>query len=59
MYESEYKDLYYILGMIAVSENKKTEAMMYYMYLKDIYTSEKDYKDKQKNLFKAIINMEE
>lgn len=59
MYGSEYVDLYYILGMMAVQKNKKIEAMMYYMDLKNIYTYEKEDIQKKKDLFKAIINMED
>ena len=59
MYRSVYVDLYYLLGIMAVNENKKIEALMYYMYLKDVNASKKEDMDKQKELFKAIINMEE
>jgi len=59
MYGSEYVDLYYILGMMAVQKNKKIEAMMYYMDLKNIYTYEKEDSQKKKDLFKAIINLDD
>ncbi len=59
MYGTEYVDLYYILGMMAVQKNKKFEAMMYYMDLKNIYTYEKEDSQKKKDLFRAIINLDD
>lgn len=51
-------DLYYILGMIAVKENKKTDAMLVYIDMKKLYLYNKEDKLKRLELFKAIKEMD-
>jgi tetratricopeptide (TPR) repeat protein len=59
LYGSEFIDLYYILGMIAVRENRITEALMYYMDLKDIYSYSPEDKKKKNNLYKEILKFDD
>jgi hypothetical protein len=47
-------DIPYILGLIAVKERKRFEAMMYYMDLKSIYTYTPEENKKKVLLLKAI-----
>lgn len=55
MYGSTYYlDIPYYLGMIAVKERKKTDAMLYYMDLKSIYTYTPEDNKKKADLLKAI-----
>jgi len=55
MYGSTYYlDIPYYLGMIAVKERKKTDAMLYYMDLKSIYTYTPEDNKKKAELLKAI-----
>ncbi|MBE2216823.1 MAG: trypsin-like peptidase domain-containing protein [Ignavibacteria bacterium] len=49
-----YLDIPYYLGMIAVKERKKTDAMLYYMDLKSIYTYTSEDNKKKADLLKAI-----
>jgi tetratricopeptide (TPR) repeat protein len=49
-----YLDIPYYLGMIAVKERKKFEAMLYYMDLKSIYSYSPDENKKKSDLLKAI-----
>jgi tetratricopeptide (TPR) repeat protein len=49
-----YLDIPYYLGMIAVKERKKFEAMLYYMDLKSIYTYSPEENKKKADLLKAI-----
>ncbi len=56
---SEYIDLHYYRGLIAVKEGNKLEALMSYMDIKNIYTYTKEDTDKKLALYKAIIKMEE
>lgn len=59
LYGSEFIDLYYILGMIAVRENRITEALMYYMDLKEIYSYSPEDKKKKNNLYKEILKFDD
>jgi len=52
-------DLHYYLGMIAVSEGRKLDAIMSYMDLKGIYGYAADDNEKKMKLYKAISEMEE
>lgn len=52
-----YTDLPYYLGMIAVKERKKFEAMLYYMELKNIYTYTPEENKKKANLLKALRDL--
>ena len=52
-----YTDLPYYLGMIAVKERKKFEAMLYYMDLKSIYTYTPEENIKKAKLLKALREM--
>jgi tetratricopeptide (TPR) repeat protein len=54
-----YPEILYYLGMIAVGENRKTEAVMYYLDFKNSYTYKDEDTKKKKELFKAIQNMNE
>ena len=54
-----YPDMLYYLGMIAVKEKKKTEAVMYYLDLKNAYTYKDEDTKKKKDLFRAIQNLDE
>ena len=56
---SEYIDLHYYRGLIAVKEGNKLEALMAYMDIKNIYTYTKEDSDKKLALYKAIRKMEE
>lgn len=49
-----YIDLPYYLGMIAVKERKKFDAMIYYMDLKSIYTYTPEENKKKADLLKAL-----
>src|SRR4030095_1561304 len=49
-----YVDIPYYLGMIAVKEHKKFDAMLYYMDLKSIYSYSPDENKKKSDLLKAI-----
>jgi tetratricopeptide (TPR) repeat protein len=52
-------DLHYYLGMIAVSEGRKLDAILSYMELKNIYGYEPGDNTKKMKLYKAISEMEE
>jgi tetratricopeptide (TPR) repeat protein len=53
-------DVHYYLGMIAVKEGRKLDAIMAYMDLKNSYdTSGENLNDKKRELYKAIRKMEE
>lgn len=56
-YGSEYVDLFYMLGMIAVKEKRKTEALLYYLELKGIYTYTEEDNSKKKELYLNIIKL--
>jgi len=52
-----YLDIPYLLGMIACKERKKTDAMLYYMDLKSIYTYTTEENKKKADLLKAIRDL--
>jgi tetratricopeptide (TPR) repeat protein len=52
-----YIDIPYLLGMIACKERKKTDAMLYYMDLKSIYTYTPEENKKKSDLLKAIRDL--
>lgn len=52
-------DLHYYLGMIAVNEGRKLDAILSYMELKSIYGYELGDNTKKMKLYKAISEMEE
>jgi tetratricopeptide (TPR) repeat protein len=52
-----FVDIPYYLGMIAVKERKKFEAMLYYMDLKSIYTYSPEENKKKSDLLKAIRDL--
>lgn len=52
-------DLHYYLGMIAVKEGRKLDAIMSYMDLKGIYGYAADDNEKKMKLYKAITEMDE
>jgi tetratricopeptide (TPR) repeat protein len=54
-----YTDLYYYLGMIAVSEERKLDAVMYYNDLKNTYGYTVEDQNKKKELYFAILKMNE
>jgi tetratricopeptide (TPR) repeat protein len=56
---SDYLDLHYYRGMVAVKEGNKTEALLAYMDMKSIYTYTKEENDKKLALYKAIKKMED
>jgi len=58
-YYTGYLDLHFYLGMIAVREGRKLEALMAYMDMKSIYTYTKEENEKKITLYKAIKKMEE
>jgi tetratricopeptide (TPR) repeat protein len=58
-YGSEYVDLFYLLGTIAVRERRKTEALLYYLELKNIYTYTPEEREKKQKLYNAIIKMDD
>jgi tetratricopeptide (TPR) repeat protein len=51
-------DLYYLLGMIAVKENRKIDALLVYIDMKKLYLYNKEDKLKRIELLKAIQAME-
>ncbi len=51
-------DLYYLLGMIAVKENRKLDALLVYIDMKKLYLYNKEDKLKRYELQKAIQEME-
>jgi len=58
-YGNEYVDLFYVLGMIAVKEGRKTEALLYYLELKSIYTYTPEEKEKKIKLYNALLKMDD
>jgi len=54
-----YVDVHYYLGMIAVHEGRKLDAILSYMELKNIYTYSPEENEKKKRLYRAIQKMEE
>lgn len=58
-YGSEYVDLFYLLGTIAVKEKRKIEALLYYLELKSIYTYTPEEREKKQKLYNAIIKMDD
>lgn len=52
-------DLLYYLGMIAIKEGRKFDAILAYMDIKGIYVSGIDENKKKSDLYKAIKQMEE
>ncbi len=52
-------DVHYYLGMIAVKEGRKLDAILAYMDLKNAYDAGTDIYDKRLELYKAIRKMEE
>lgn len=58
-YGSEYIDLFYLLGTIAIKEERKTEALLYYLELKSIYSYTPEEREKKQKLYNAIIRMDD
>jgi len=58
-YGSDYADLFYLLGMIAVKEKRKIEALIYYLELRGIYTYKPEDNAKKKKLYYEIIKMDD
>ncbi len=58
-YGSDYVNLFYLLGMIAVKEKRKTEALIYYLELRGIYTYNAEDNAKKKKLYYEIIKMDD
>ncbi len=56
-YGSEYIDLFYMLGMIAVKEKRKMEALLYYIELREIYAYKEEDKAKKRELYLEIIQL--
>jgi tetratricopeptide (TPR) repeat protein len=54
-----YPDMLYYLGMIAIQENKKAEAIMYYSELRSSYSYKDEDTKKKADLYKAIQKMDE
>ncbi len=54
-----YFDLHYYRGLIAVKEDRRMEAMLAYIDLKNTYTYTKEESEKKLTLYKAIKKMEE
>jgi S1-C subfamily serine protease len=52
-------DLHYYLGMIAVKEGRKMDAILAYMDLKNTYDNTTEVNDKKVKLYKAINQMDE
>ncbi len=52
-------DLLYYLGMIAVEENRKFDAILAYMDLKSVYTYNTEEIEKKAELYRKILEMEE
>jgi S1-C subfamily serine protease/thioredoxin-like negative regulator of GroEL len=53
-----YVDLYYLLGMIAVNEGRKYDALMAYIDIKRAYSYTTEEKKKKIELYKAILEMD-
>lgn len=58
-YASYNPDLHYYLGMIAVREGRKLDAILAYMDLKYTYDTNYNTNEKKVTLYKAILSMEE
>ncbi len=58
-YTPFYLDLHYYIGLIAVKEGKKLQAMMAYFDMKSIYTYTKEENEKKLILYKSIKKMED
>ncbi|MFA7359720.1 MAG: trypsin-like peptidase domain-containing protein [Candidatus Kapaibacterium sp.] len=54
-----YFDLHYYRGLIAVKEDRRMEAMLAYIDLKNTYTYTREESEKKLTLYKAIKKMEE
>ena len=54
-----YTDLHYYLGMIAVKEGRKFDAILAYMDLKGVYSYGAEENKKKMDLYKAIKQMDE
>jgi len=52
-------DLLYYIGMIAVKEGRKFDAILAYMDIKGIYVSGVEENKKKADLYKAIKNLDE
>ena len=52
-------DLLYYLGMVAVDEDRKLDAIFAYLDLKAVYTYDEESAEKKVNLYKKIMKMEE
>lgn len=52
-------DLHYYLGMIAVDEGRKFDAILSYIEMKSIYTYSQDENEKKRKLYNAIKNLDE
>lgn len=51
-------DVHYYLGMIAVKEHRKMDAILSYLELKNIYTYTQEDNEKKLKLYKAIKNLD-
>lgn len=51
-------DVHYYLGMIAVKEHRKLDAILSYLELKNIYTYTQEDNEKKLKLYKAIKNLD-
>lgn len=52
-------DMIYYLGMIAIDEERKLDAIMAYMDLKTVYTYDAESTQKKIDMYKKILSMEE
>ena len=52
-------DLHYYLGMIAVREDRKFDAILSYLEMKSIYTYSQEENEKKRKLYKAIKALDE
>jgi tetratricopeptide (TPR) repeat protein len=52
-------DLHYYLGMIAVREERKFDAILSYIEMKSIYTYSQEENEKKQKLYKAIKELDE
>ena len=52
-------EIHYLMGMIAVKEGRKLDAMLAYMDLKNTYDYSLNGNDRKVELYRAILDMEE
>jgi hypothetical protein len=58
-YSSYNLDLHYYMGLIAIEEDRKLDAILSYMEMRNIYTYTQEENEKKLKLYKAIREMDD